>query len=96
VLSGTPAPAEREEVFRIWRDGNRVREEHEGGPRDGAYAVRSGDLWWSWNRDAGALSNQDDPRVGSAIGQELSTPRAGRPRGKRCVVHRRGRDAETI
>jgi hypothetical protein len=49
ISSGTPAPAEHEEVLRIWRAGNRAREEHAGGPRDGAYGVRSGEFWWSWN-----------------------------------------------
>lgn len=72
LQSGAPAPAEHEEVLRIWRDGDRAREEHEGGPRDGAYGVRSGDLWWSWDPDMGALSNQDDPKVGSGIGEQLS------------------------
>src|SRR6202042_1745567 len=56
----------------IWRAGTRARQEHADGPRDGEYGVRSGKLWWSWNPRTGATSNQDDPRVGSAIGEELS------------------------
>jgi hypothetical protein len=64
-------PVERGEVLRIWRADDRVREEHEGGPRDGAYGVRDGELWWSWDEGSGAISNQDDPKVGSGIGDEL-------------------------
>lgn len=64
-------PQEREEVLRIWRADDRVREEHEGGWRDGAYGVRDGELWWSWDERSGAISNQDDPKVGSGIGEEL-------------------------
>ena len=41
-------PAETEEVLRSWRAAGCVREEREGGPRDGAYAVRDGDAWWAW------------------------------------------------
>jgi hypothetical protein len=63
---------EREEVLRIWRADDRVREEHEGGWQDGAYGVRDGKLWWSWNEQSGAISNQEDPSVGSAIGEQLS------------------------
>ncbi len=58
--------------MRIWRAMGRVREEHEGGPRDGAYAVRDGDLWWSWDPRNGAMSNQDDPTVGFSVGEEVS------------------------
>lgn len=64
-------PAEREEVLRIWRADDRVREEHEGGWQDGAYGVRDGKLWWSWNEGSGAVSNQEDPHVGSGIGEQL-------------------------
>ena len=39
--------------------------------RDGYYAVADGPLWWYWDEDMGARSNQDDPSVGSAIGHEL-------------------------
>ncbi len=64
-------PVEREEVLRIWRAEDRAREEHVGGPRSGAYGVRDGELWWSWDERDGATSNQDDPKVGSGIGEEL-------------------------
>jgi hypothetical protein len=64
-------PAEREGVSRIWRADDRVREEHEGGWQDGSYGVRDGKLWWSWNEESGAVSNRDDPKVGSGIGEQL-------------------------
>jgi hypothetical protein len=66
-----PGPAEVEETVRIWRDGERARVEHHGGPRDGYYAVVDGPLWWMWDERNGAHSNQDDPSVGSGIGEEL-------------------------
>lgn len=69
--SGEPEPAEYEETVRIWRDGARFREEHDGGRRDGDYAVADGPLWWMWGEQMGARSNQDDPSVGAGVGQEL-------------------------
>ena len=66
-----PRPPEVEETVRIWRDGERARVEHHGGPRDGYYAVTDGPLWWMWDERNGAHSNQDDPSVGSGIGEEL-------------------------
>jgi hypothetical protein len=56
---------------RIWRDGERFREEHHGGRRDGYYGVADGPLWWLWDERMGAMSNQDDPSVGSGVGQGL-------------------------
>lgn len=72
--SSAPASAEQEEIIRIWRDGDRIRQEREGGGwLDGAYGVRQGELWWSWNSQMGALSNQDNPKLGSSgIGEEVS------------------------
>jgi hypothetical protein len=64
-------PVESEETVRIWRAGERVRVEHHGGERDGYYAVIDGPLWWMWDERNGAHSNQDDPSVGSGIGEEL-------------------------
>lgn len=69
--SGNAEPPEREETLRIWRDGERSRDEHHGGDQDGSYAVADGPLWWRWDERNGAMSNQDDPSVGSGIGQEL-------------------------
>jgi hypothetical protein len=66
-----PEPAESEETVRIWRAGERVRVEHHGGERDGYYAITDGPLWWMWDERNGAHSNQDDPSVGSGIGEEL-------------------------
>lgn len=66
-----PAPPETEETVRIWRDVQRFREERHGGRRDGYYGVADGPLWWFWDEGMGARSNQDDPRVGSGVGQEF-------------------------
>lgn len=66
-----PVPPEQEETVRIWRDGERFRDEHHGGDQDGSYAVADGPLWWRWDERNGAMSNQDDPSVGSGVGQEL-------------------------
>ena len=71
VGDGDPPPLEAEETLRIWRDGQRVREEHHGGWRDGNYGVADGPLWWVWSEHMGAVSNQDDPSVGGGVGQEL-------------------------
>ena len=57
--------------MRIWRDGQRIREEHHRGQRDGNYSVADGPLWWVWTEQTGATSNQDDPSVGGGVGQEL-------------------------
>jgi hypothetical protein len=66
-----PEPPMTEETVRIWRDGQRLREERHGGRRDGHYGVADGPLWWFWDEGMGAMSNQDDPSVGSGVGQEL-------------------------
>ncbi|HEY1521358.1 MAG TPA: DUF4245 family protein [Solirubrobacteraceae bacterium] len=67
-----PEPPENEEIVRIWREGDRFREEHDGGRRDGYYAVGVGRCWWMWDERMGARSNQDDVSVGSGVGQELA------------------------
>jgi hypothetical protein len=74
-----PEPAEYEETVRIWRAGERVRVEHHGGERDGYYAVADGPLWWMWDERNGAHSNQDDPSVGSGVGEELQIMRNPTP-----------------
>ena len=75
----TAEPVEQEETVRIWRDGDRARVEHHGGPRDGYYAVADGPLWWMWDERNGAHSNQDDPSVGSGVGEELQIMRNPTP-----------------
>jgi hypothetical protein len=74
MFIGTPGLGENEEILRIWRAGDRVREEREGGASDGAYGVRVGDLWWYWDPRYGASSNEDHPRLGGGtlIAAELS------------------------
>lgn len=69
--SGEAKPPEHEETVRIWREGERVRVEHQGGQRDGYYAVADGPRWWIWDERMGARSNQDDSSVGSNVGDEL-------------------------
>lgn len=69
--SSNPEPTEVEETVRIWRDGDRFRVEHYGGPRDGYYAVADGPRWWMWDERNGAHSNEDDPSVGSGVGDKL-------------------------
>lgn len=71
--SGPAGPPEAEAIVRVWRNGDLAREEHESNDwRNGAYAVRRGHLWWSWNSHIGELSNQHDHRVGGNAAQELS------------------------
>ena len=65
-------PVEHVETVRIWRAGNRVREEVAGGPRNQFYGVRAGETWWHWDERSGAVSNEDDPTTGSGIGERLS------------------------
>lgn len=72
LAGGASAPSEHEEQLRLWRAGEHVREEREGGPRDGFYGVRAGELWWRWDQLSGAISNEDDPKVGGGVGHELS------------------------
>jgi hypothetical protein len=71
VRAGDPGPAETTETIRIWREGQRVREERHGGRRDGYYGVADGPLWWFWSEQVGAMSNQNDPSITSGIGQEF-------------------------
>jgi hypothetical protein len=65
-------PVEIEEVLRVWRAEDRVREEHEGGSRDGAYLVRDGDAWWTWDQANGAHSNEGDVTLGYSDGEQIS------------------------
>ena len=65
-------PVEVEEVLRVWRAEGHVREEHEGGSRDGAYLVRDGDAWWTWDERNGAHSNGGDLTLGYSDGEQIS------------------------
>lgn len=67
VGRGDPGPSETGETIRVWREGQRVRQEHHGGWRDGSYGVVDGPQWWSWSEQMGAMSNQDDSSVGGGI-----------------------------
>ena len=70
VARGGPGAAETHETVRIWREGQRVRQEHHGGLRDGSYSVVDGPRWWSWSEQMGAMSNRDDPSIsGGGIDQ---------------------------
>jgi hypothetical protein len=64
---GGSGPAETEETIRIWRAGQRVRQEHHGGWRDGAYGVIDGPQWWSWSEQMGAMSGHGDTNFGGLI-----------------------------
>ena len=65
-------PVEVEEVLRVWRAKGHVREEHAGGSRDGAYLVRDGDAWWTWDEHNGAHSNEGDLTSGYSDGGQIS------------------------
>jgi hypothetical protein len=58
---------------RLWLvQPDRLREEVEtvGGRRsDDDLEVRIGNRWWTYNRDEGAYSNEDDPSVGRGVGE---------------------------
>ena len=86
-----------EATYRIWRHNERAA--------DGAYAVRDGDLWWSWDEHSGAMSNQDGHRVGFSVGEEVSlmldpTPLLGvlrfAPGGRGRVAGRETVTAEAV
>ena len=102
---GSPAPVEQVETMRIWRAGDRVREEVDGGPRNGFYGVRAGERWWHWDERSGALSNEGNPTMGGGTGKRLPvmlnpTPLLGslrfRPLGHSRVAGRRTIAAEAL
>jgi len=64
VARGYPGPSETGETVRIWREGQRVRQEHHGGWRDGSYGVVDGPRWWSWGEQMDATSGRYDSGVG--------------------------------
>jgi hypothetical protein len=65
-------PVEIEEVLHVWRAEDHVREEHQGGSRDGAYLVRDGEAWWTWDERNGAHSNEGDLTLGYSDGEQIS------------------------
>lgn len=73
VGRGNPGPAQTGETVRMWRDGQRIRQEHHGGWRDGSYGVVDGSRWWSWNEQTGAVRRRcrDDSSAGGGIDRGL-------------------------
>ena len=60
-----------ESLVRLWfAPPDRVREERED-PDGERLGVRRGRLWWRYDAHNGAMSNQDQPEVGSGIGEEF-------------------------
>jgi hypothetical protein len=60
-----------ESVIRVWlAPPDRAREERAGADGEG-FGVRRGKLWWHYDTRSGATSNEDQPEVGSGIGEEL-------------------------
>jgi hypothetical protein len=51
---------------------DRAREERED-PGGAWFGVRRGRLWWRYDAHNGAMSNEDQPEVGSGIGQEFGS-----------------------
>lgn len=74
VAGGTADLVEQEEILRIWRAGDRLRQEHQGGPRDGTYGIRGGEVWWTWDPRTGTISSLDNPPLARerAVGAELA------------------------
>jgi outer membrane lipoprotein-sorting protein len=61
-----------ESVVRVWlAPPDLVREEREGAFGEG-FGVRRGAVWWRYDAERGATSNEDEPEVGTGIGEELS------------------------
>ena len=66
-----PAGESVECRVRLWlAPPDRAREERED-PSGAWFGVRRGALWWQYDPHNGALSNQDQPEVGSGIGEEF-------------------------
>jgi hypothetical protein len=65
-------PAETVETFRLWWYKDRVREEFDGGWRDGRRAVRDGERWWSWDRERGVATERDYPDGWRQVGLPLN------------------------
>ena len=58
---------ETQELVRVWlAPPDRAREEREGAAR---VAVRRGPLWWHYDPESGAVSNEDEPDVAGGGGE---------------------------
>ena len=73
--AGPAPPPEIETIVRFWLEQpDRVREEHHSTHpygRDGLVMVKRGELWWHYDPQSGAVSNEDEPEVGSGVGDLL-------------------------
>src|SRR5918999_5722488 len=57
--------------MRVWlAPPDRAREEREGADGEG-FGVRRGPMWWHYDPHGGAVSNEEEPEVGSGIGGEV-------------------------
>jgi hypothetical protein len=66
-------PEQSETVLCLWRaTPDRARVEYGSGSRDGAYGVRVGERWWSWDARHGTRSNAQDQSLSSETGKELA------------------------
>ena len=66
-----PQRDSEESLVRLWfAPPERVREERED-PDGARLGVRQGRLWWHYDAQNGAMSNQDQPEVGSGVGEEF-------------------------
>lgn len=66
-------PEQLETVLCLWRaTPDRARVEYRSGSRDGAYGVRVGERWWSWDARHGERNNDQDQSLGSETGKELA------------------------
>jgi outer membrane lipoprotein-sorting protein len=73
--AGPAPPSVIETIVRFWLERpDRVREEHHSTHpygRDGLVMVKRGELWWHFDPRSGAVSNEDEPDVGSGVGDLL-------------------------
>ena len=60
---------EHEELLRVWRAGDRMREEIQGGPEAGSSLVRVGRRWWRRNERYGVSSGERDSMAGGIGGR---------------------------
>ena len=72
ATTGGPEPEVYESQVRIWLEKpNRIREEREGTNAWPQLGIRDGRRWWTYDRNWGAMSNDDDPSVGSGVGESV-------------------------